>query len=126
MTRKRLRRWLGRSVLAVLYAVTWIGGRRSHARDLQNRARADWIVANAMNQKAAYAAAHDGLSLPVVELRPGGPVAKMEWCVPVLPGLLVADSYYAVGPLWGTGGPKLVLFYGWGSIEVFTLFCRVS
>jgi hypothetical protein len=126
MTAKRLRRWLCLSALALLYALTWIGGRRSHARELQNRAQADWAAANALNQKAAHAAAHDGRSLPVVELRPGGPVAKIAWCVPVFPGLLFADSYYAVGPLWGTGGPKLVLFYGWGSVEVFTLFCWAS
>jgi hypothetical protein len=42
----------------------------------------------------------------------------VSWCVPILPGVLLANSHYVVGPLYGKGGYKLVFYYGWDSREV--------
>lgn len=55
-----------------------------------------------------------------IELRQGGPTSGVRWCVPVLPGVLLADSYYCVGPLCAAGGVKIVLYDGLGPVEVPT------
>jgi len=34
-----------------------------------------------------------------VRLREGGPEVGVDWCVPILPGVLLADSYYVIAPL---------------------------
>jgi hypothetical protein len=77
-----------------------------------------WSEANERNTKYAQRAAKTGEYFLPVELRAGGPWAEVHWCVPILPGLLIADSDYAIGRLYGRGGIKLVLFYGNGSKEL--------
>jgi hypothetical protein len=47
-----------------------------------------------------------------------GPKSGVFWCVPILPGLLLADSYYSIGPLAAAGGSKLVIYWGFGSTEI--------
>ena len=50
--------------------------------------------------------------------RDGGPIARVNWCVPLLPGILIADSYYVVGPLYGRGGVSIILYYGFGCYQI--------
>jgi hypothetical protein len=57
----------------------------------------------------------------LIELRQGGPATKVKWSFPLLPGVLVTDSWYSIGPLWAEGGVKLVFYYGIDSVEL-TLF----
>ncbi len=45
----------------------------------------------------------------------------MDWCFPLLPGVLITNSWYQCGPLFGKGGVKLVLYYGVGSMEILTM-----
>jgi hypothetical protein len=54
-------------------------------------------------------------SVPLVHEK--GPIFGVDWCVPLLPGVLLADSYYSVGPLYARGGVKIVVWYGVGSLE---------
>lgn len=43
----------------------------------------------------------------------------MNWCIPLLPGILITDSEYAVGPLFAKGSKKLVLYFGIGSVTLW-------
>jgi hypothetical protein len=89
-------------LLIFLYAVTWIGGYYSHSATLRREAqfRYDGFKRDAV--LAAVAAK-------------GGPTSKVEWCFPLLPGVLIANSYYVLGPGFGQGGLKIVFYYGLGS-----------
>lgn len=51
----------------------------------------------------------------------GGPATGVDWCFPLLPGILITNSWYQCGPLFGKGGVKLVLYYGVGSLEILAL-----
>jgi hypothetical protein len=89
------RKWLIAVVLLLLYVVTWVGGWITHARDLDARAK----------RVTAYS-------------------AHVDWCFPVLPGLLVTDSGYTIAPKHAESGIKVVLFYGIGSVEIVRLVER--
>ena len=117
MTRRRRRQVLGVLVL-LLYAVTWAGGWRTHAREIDASARARYQRAQAQNARR-YA----GGEVPVyAELREGGPATGVNWAVPLLPGVLVADSYEVLGPLSGRGSAKVLLYYGGGTVVVCELW----
>ena len=105
---------------ALLYAVTWVGGWRAHAREVAEEAKRRYGQAVAQNNKIAGGPSIDaGLE---IELSVDGPRSGVDWCVPLLPGVLLADSYYVVGPLYGEGQTKLVLYYGFGSWTLFELW----
>jgi hypothetical protein len=115
--------------IATLYLVTWIGGWISHSGELASRARRYWNQAAAKEREMDQLAVTQGLprpssSVPYVNKR--GPASRVEWCVPLLPGVLLTDSWYVVGPLYGKGGVKLVLFYGVNSAEFVTLWGWIS
>ena len=109
------RRWLAATVLLTLYLLTWIGGWHSHAQEIEARA-----------QEMAKLAAAQGEQGRPIGLRQGGPQTSVDWCVPILPGMLICDSYYVIAPLWGKGGVKLVLYYGFGSVELLWLWGWIS
>jgi hypothetical protein len=123
-TRRRLIGFL--SVYLVLYVATGIGGFRSHARQLQDKTESQYRQFEQRFQKAKEEARWvDGIPLDDPYrwyLHKNGPRSEVNWCVPVAPGLLVADSYSSVGPTVAKGGYKLVLYYGFGSAE-FCLSC---
>src|SRR5271163_1181030 len=103
-------------ILVVLYAVTWIGGRDSHTRQLQDQAEEIYRNGELRNQEMIALAEMTGMKYhPYCELRKGGPVSEVDWCVPLLPGVLLTHSAYFVGPLAAKGGYKIVLYYGSGS-----------
>ena len=120
------RRWLAATVLLALYLLTWIGGWHSHAQEIEARAYRRWTDASARAQEMARLAAADGEQRRPIGLRQGGPQTGVDWCAPILPGVLICDSYYVIGPLWGRGGVKLVLYYGFGSVELLTLWGWIS
>jgi hypothetical protein len=104
-------------LLVVLYVGTWIGGWGSHARQLRDHAEGRYRAAEKLNRELAA----DPARPAPIDLHEGGPTAEVAWCLPVLPGVLLAYSGYSAGPLFGRGGVKVVLYYGFGSAEVCTL-----
>jgi hypothetical protein len=125
----RKRKWRIAVVLLFLYLLTWVGGWLTHARELEARAHRYWNEAAARDREMEQFAAAEGLPRPtgrIPHLREGGPVTHVDWCFPLLPGILVADSWYVVGPLYGKGGVKLVVYYGVGSVELVTLVGWIS
>lgn len=125
----RRRKWFLATILIALFLLTWIGGWLSHARELEARAQRYWTEAATRDREmeqfsALHKLPHPKESTP--HLHEGGPNTHVDWCFPLLPGVLVADLRYAVGPLYGRGGVKIVLFYGVNSIEFGTLFGWIS
>jgi hypothetical protein len=113
--RKLLRsRWTWLVVIA-LYAVTWVGGWISHARQLREETESSWKYL-----KARFGTETESLPLSRY-VHKDGPRYYVSWCLPILPGLLLADSGESIGPLSGHGGLKLVLYYGVGSSELAML-----
>jgi hypothetical protein len=109
---------IGRKILIwliLLYLVTWIGGCVSHSAALKNDAQRRYDAARKSDVEYAARAAKEGQPSPSPQASKTGPVTNVSWCFPILPGILIADSYYVVGPLYGQGGIKIVIFYGFGS-----------
>jgi hypothetical protein len=102
--RKALR-W---GIAIALYLATWIGGWLTYPRDLQAEAVAEW---GTMSEKYRFK---------------DGPKTSMSFCLPVLPGLLIAWSDVLIGGKHGSGGPTLFVYYGWGSATVLRVPFRVS
>lgn len=111
--------WRGNRLLFIIvaaYDVTWIGGWHFHWKEISTEAQLRYDRTRALNAKWKE------ISDDQVELRHGGPQYGVDWCVPILPGVLLADSFYVVGPLYGKGGLKLVLYYGFGTLTLLELY----
>lgn len=123
-TMKR-KRWPLTAIL-LAYMLTWVFGWRSHSSELSERAGRLWLSAKQSNQEQALLEARDGGTVYPIEIHANGPRTNVKWCFPVLPGILLADSGYSIGPLYGQGGKKIVVFYGFGSAELMTIFGWIS
>lgn len=67
------------------------------------------------------------MDLPIyLQLREEGPTTGVNWCIPLLPGVLLADSYEVLGPLHGRGMAKIVFYYGVGSVVICELWGWIS
>jgi hypothetical protein len=121
----RRRTWLI-IVVVFFYMLTWVFGVTEHTRELNTRAQRLWIDADGSNREMALFAADKGLEFDPIELRSTGPRTAVNWSVPILPGVLLVDSEYVVGPLYGKGGVKVVVYYGFGSAELVTLVGWIS
>ena len=103
-----------------------MGGWVTLVSNLKAAAQARYRVAQKRNaewlehQKA-------GTELPIfLQLREGGPATGVNWCVPILPCVFLADSYEVLGPLSGTGTIKIVFYYGVGSAVICELCGWIS
>ena len=108
-------------LVAALYLVTWFNGCASHTRALREHARRLYDETIEHDLALARFAAENGLTHSPTELRRNGPRVGVEWCLPVLPGVLLADSWYLNGPLFAEGSWKIVLYYGFGSATLIEL-----
>lgn len=114
------------SIIIVAYLVTWIGGWYAHQREMSALAQRLYKGAEANNaQQIEWEREGRGKAMPI-KLLPGGPKAGVNWCFPLLPGVLVVNSSYVVGPIFGKGTTKIVLFYGLGSITLVELWGWIS
>lgn len=100
---------------SALYVITWIGGYYSHSASLKRQTQILYDNAKKADAEKAAFAAKEGTAPPRAQAYEDGPRSVVNWCFPVFPGVLVADSAYRVGPLYGRGGFKIVIFYGFGS-----------
>jgi hypothetical protein len=114
--------------LAVLYAATWLGGWITYSTDTKARARQTYANAQKRDREMADFYQREGLKAYDTSdhLFKEVPRAGVSWCVPLLPGVLLADSGYSIGPLWGRGGVYIVLYYGVGTVEIFWLAGWIS
>jgi hypothetical protein len=125
LSRKQKRLLIG--ILVPLYLATWVGGWISHAGQLQANTEARYRAAKHRSEEYEAEARNHGERVPIfARVHEGGPSSGVSWCVPILPGVLLADSYSSVGPLNAQGGLKVVLWYGVGSVELCCLVCWVA
>jgi hypothetical protein len=59
-------------------------------------------------------------------IHPDGPSSNVDWCFPVLPGILLTESGYSIGPRCGTEGVKIIYFYGFGCVELVKITERIA
>jgi hypothetical protein len=114
---RRRRYWL---IAALLYAVTWAGGWYFHVREISSEASSRFVAAKMLNDRLFHSLPHEGEA--TIRLRSGGPYSRVRWCMPLIPGFLLAESDYVVGPIYGEGGVKLILFYGMGTETLFNFW----
>ena len=57
---------------------------------------------------------------------PNGPHYGLNWCVPLLPGVSLANDYYVIGPLWGAGHLSLYVYYGFGVARIAAMRTWIS
>lgn len=113
-------------LLGALYLVTWVGGWLTYEHDLERSAWATYREEQTRNTEW-LARQPQGTEVPVfMALLEDGPAAGVDWCIPVLPGVLLADSHEEYGPLNGSGGAKLVLYYGFGTAVLCELWGWMS
>jgi hypothetical protein len=103
-----------RRVLVVfgLYLVTWIGGWISHSQDMSRRAERLYDRTWRRFQLEPES------GLKGIYLFTDGPKSHVNWCVPLLPGVLLTHSSYLAGPVNGNVSYRLVTYFGFGSFEV--------
>ncbi len=107
-------------IVCALYAATWIGGLLVYPRDMALRAEEEHATASAIDRRRIS----ESKSVPAAF--PDGPKTTLRWSVPIAPGLLLVSSDYVIGPLWGHGGIRLVVFYGVGTVETGPLIGWIS
>lgn len=100
-------------VVMLLYVITWIGGHRTHSINLQKHAAQLYVGALFKNKEMSDMASSEGLEEPPpIVVRKDGPKSKVKWSIPIVPGILLVNSYYVIGPLYAEGGTKIILYYG--------------
>ena len=114
------------TLIVILYLGTWVGGWIQHSNDLEANSWAHYRAAEQRNaERIEYAKARGSephlmrLEPYLMRLHEGGPITRVNWCIPILPGVLLANSDSSPGPLGGYGGEKIVLYYIIGSTEIF-------
>lgn len=55
-----------------------------------------------------------------------GPHTGVEWRLPILPGVLLVDSYWALGPMCAASHVKVVMYYGFGTTELMQLYGKIT
>jgi hypothetical protein len=106
-------------VIGALYFVTWLGGVIFYPSEMTARAKKEYDVAlNAQARAAAKSEEEKMIVKRTPAAFPDGPKTDFHWCAPLVPGVLIVSSEYRIGPLWGQGGIRVVLFYGCGTYEM--------
>ena len=112
-------------LIALLYVWTWYGGYVFYSADLTSEANKEYSSIVDKYKKKAEEYKDVGLEYSYNiydEVHRNGPRASIDWCFPIIPGILIAESHYSIGPSLDTGGINIILFYGIGTIELFPVF----
>jgi len=108
-------------ILFGLYLVTWVGGWISHERALKVQAEARYQRSKQHFQEKLAELQESCLDLVFLKefaesrstyLFPDGPKAKVNWCVPLLPFVLLSSTDCEIGPMAGGGDFNIVFYYG--------------
>jgi len=97
-------------VCFALYAVTWFPGRA----DLRCRLHAQVNRWHAGRVEVSPRDAYDT------------PSFRLHWAYPLLPGIMLCRYEYCIGPLFGEGGYFVYLWFGTGTVKLFSPFVWVS
>lgn len=109
------------AVVVTLYLITWIGGKIVFTREITADAWLGWRQVKAYDEKVARDDAAKGITHDPIGLNPDGPTIKVNWCIPLLPGILVVSSESELGGFMGQGGTDIRFYYGSGTYRIFIL-----
>jgi len=112
-------------IIPVLYVWTWYGGYVFHSEDLTSEATEAYYSNVEKHEKKIEEYEIVGLEYSFNiydEVHRNGPRISINWCFPIIPGILIAESYYSIGPSLDAGGTKIVFFYGVGTIDFLQIF----
>jgi hypothetical protein len=124
---RHLRQYRWWYIVAALYLLTWLGGWIAHAHELRVFSDDYWSYLDGKLQVAMVEQRKQRDEFPrTYQVYESGPRSWVRWCLPILPGILLVDSGYSVGPLHARAGIKLVVYYGVGSSELCMLAGWVS
>ena len=59
-------------------------------------------------------------------VNPNSPRVETGLVLPILPGVLLLNNSYNIGPLWGNGQISIFLFYGFGVVRVLDFTTWIS
>lgn len=115
-------------IIVLLYAATWVGGWVTHDRELTARANLMYQIAakRIQSEIAEFQKCEDkALVKEFVDshthmLDRNGPKAQVNWCVPILPGVLLSSTDVVLGPMKGGGDHNIVLFDGFRATVLFS------
>ncbi len=110
-------------VAGCLYAVTWVVTSVIYPRDMQRRAHEEYSQAKIAEVEWAKKRLMPA-SGPT--LFPEGPRVDLRWCVPLFPAVTLVSSDYYIGPLCSHGAIRIVLFYGFGTVESVSFVTWIS
>ena len=110
------------AAVAAIYVTTWVGGWITLSREVKASAQQEYEEAQLIFRRMAES--QEAQSIRTV--RPGGPSAGVDWCIPLLPGVLLASSSCFIAPLWAHGSTCVILWYGTGTIELIGLWGWIS
>ncbi len=115
----RKTRWIVIGATAVvLYGLTWVGGPARYSQDVKAYAQELYDRVARNNREMAAEMAKEGIEgFKPVRVHEDGPDCEVKWCVPIFPGVMLADSRYSIGPGWYHQGVYVVVYYGWGTWE---------
>ena len=113
-------------VVILLYVITGFYGPRSHLAEITAQAEARYARADEREKEEAQIYAQEGIEPRESRLLPDGPKVGVEWAFPILPCVLLVDSYEVLGRLAGHGGPRIVFYFGVTTFYIETLFKWMS
>jgi hypothetical protein len=116
LKRKKL---LGIIIILLMYVGTWIDGSISLNQNLRQKAEASYRKAEQINRESVAAERHTGREPFLIPLHEGGPITS-EWCVPLLPSVLLRQWESSIGPLGGGNGSEIVFCYVFGSTKPYS------
>ena len=104
-------------IIILMYVGTWIVGWISLNQNLHQEAEESYRKAEQTNRERVTEERHTGREPFLIPLHEGGPMTS-EWCVPLLPAVLLRHWESSIGPLGGGGGSEIVFCYGFGSTKL--------
>jgi hypothetical protein len=107
-----------------LFGWTCLIGPTGYRFRLQNEARRLWEKGIEADKRLTIEDKAAGFEHRMI-IYADGPRADVKWCIPVFPFILVTNSRLSIGPLWGSSGIKVIIYYGFGFLEFDTPWCWV-
>lgn len=110
------------------YVATWLFAPSFARKACETRAKrlySEAVVFQADQKKMWSESGRDPSQMrPIVT--PGGPHVDIGFAFPVLPGILLLNNSYGIGPLYGRGQVSVFLYYGFGVCRLFEVMTWIS
>jgi hypothetical protein len=123
---KKRRKFVIAGVVGLLYVVTGLLGPRRHLADITAQADAQYARGVKREREEVQLYTQEGMEPRESRFHPGGPNVGVDWAVPILPCVLLVNSYETLGPLCGHGGLRIVFYFGFKTFYINTPIMWIS